>query len=126
MRADIERAFDEEGRRAARASFLSANLPKLVGRLKGTQIGMCFVNQIRQRANAMPFQDPNYEPGGMALAHLCHVILRMRPLGQIGRGEDSTGVKARVTARKNKLAPPFRTADLAIMFDGTITEVEEE
>jgi len=124
MRADEDRKYEEEGRRAAKASFLAKNLPKLVHKLKGTQIGMVFVNQLRQSANAMPFADPFYEPGGMALAHWCHLILRMNPLGQIKQGDVAIGVKARIAIRKSKLAAPLRRADVSVFFDGRIEPLE--
>ena len=60
MRVDLERPYDQEGRRAARASFLSANLGKLVHGLKGSKVGLIFVNQLREKANAMPFEKPTY------------------------------------------------------------------
>lgn len=126
LKSSLDTDYDEERRRAARASFLSENLGKLIANLKDTKIGIVFVNQIRTRANAMPFQDPNYEPGGNALAHWSHLILRLTPVGRIGRGETSEGIKTKVTVRKSKISRPFLTATIDILFDGTIRESESQ
>ncbi len=126
MQADIERPFDEEGRRAARASFLSANLPKLVTPLKDTKIGMIFTNQIRTLANAKPFQVPYYAPGGHAPRHWSHAILEMKNLGQLKEGSEVVGIKSRLRVKKSKLTGirPFTQTDLKIYFDGRIQHLD--
>lgn len=125
MKSSAERDFDEPGRRAEKASFLSANLGKLVQPLKGTKIGIVFVNQMRSTANAMPFQDPNYEPGGRALAHWCHLTIRMSRLGQIKVKQEVVGIKARLKVKKSKIAVPFKQSEIAIMFDGEIAALSD-
>lgn len=125
MKSSAERAFDEQGRRAEKAAFLSSNLPKLVHPLKGTKIGLYFINQMRTTANANPYQDPNYEPGGRALAHWCHLTIRMQRIGNIKRGPEVVGIKSRLRVKKSKLAPPFKQSDLALYFDGKITALDD-
>lgn len=125
--AELELDFDKEGRRAMKASFLSRNIRKLTKDLQGTQIGMVFVNQVREKQNPMPFEDPLYEPGGRALRHYCHLTLRMKRIGQIkagGRGARATGITSTLQVKKSKLAPPFRTADVAIYFDGRVEDTD--
>lgn len=124
MKSEAERAFDEAGPRSPKAVFLSSKLGKLVQSTKGTKIGLVFVNQMRQKANASPWEDPNYEPGGFALRHWSHLILRMKRIGQLKRSQQAIGIKSRVTVRKSKIAPPFRIADVDILFDGTMRPSE--
>jgi len=121
---DETRGYDEEGRRGAKAAFLSKNLKKLLDKIRGTQIGMVFVNQIREKANAAPFEDPTYEPGGRALRHYSHVVLRMKRMGKIRKGAQDVGIKSRVNVKKSKLSPPYRNADIAIYFDGRIENLD--
>jgi len=122
MQSDLDRPFDQEGRRAARASFLSANLSKLVHPLKGTKVGLIFVNQLREKANAAPFEKPTYSPGGRALRHWCHLTLELRRLGQIKVAQTVTGITTRIRVEKSKLAPPFKIADINLFFDGRVED----
>lgn len=121
---DETRGYDEEGRRGAKAAFLSKNLKKLLDKIRGTQIGMVFVNQIREKANAAPFEDPTYEPGGRALRHYAHVTLRMKRLGKIRKGAKDIGIKSRIHVKKSKLSPPYQNADIAIYFDGRVENLD--
>jgi len=125
LKSSTDRGFDEPGRRAEKASFLSANLGKLVHPLKGTKVGIVFVNQMRSTANAMPFQDPNYEPGGRALSHWCHLTIRMSRLGQIKTKGETVGIKARLKVKKSKVAVPFKQADVSILFSGQISALAD-
>jgi recombination protein RecA len=122
MKIDLERPFDEEGRRAARASFLSANLAKLIHPLKGTQIGMVFINQVREKANASPYEKKTYSPGGRALRHYCHLTLELSRIATIKRGQDAIGITTRIRVEKSKLAPPFKTTNLNLYFDGRVED----
>lgn len=114
--------FEGTGGRPEKALFLSENLSTLVHALHNTEIGIVFVNQLRQKARAMPFEDPYYEVGGHALRYWCHVILRLNRMGQIKEGDRAIGIKTRVRVRKSKLAPPSTHADLGIFADGRIEE----
>lgn len=118
MQADIERPYDEEGRRAARASFLSANMGKLCRPLLGTKIGLVFVNQLREKANAKPFEIPTYAPGGRAPRHWSHVILEMKNLGQLKEKGEIVGIKSQIRVKKSKLSGirPGTTVALKIYF----------
>jgi recombination protein RecA len=100
---ELEKGFDDGGGFPARAKYLSNNLPKLVKGLKSGRVGLVFVNQLRQKIGALPYQKQTYAPGGMALKHWAHVILE--------------ATKTRIKATKNKLAPPLREAVLEIRFD---------
>lgn len=125
MRVDLERPYDKESRRAARAAFLSANLPKLVRSWKGSSIGMVFVNQIREKADARPFESPYYAPGGRALKHWCHLTLGLSRIGQVRDGSTPIGITTRFRVDKSKIGIPLRTATINMLFDGTVVGVEE-
>lgn len=120
---DKGREYDESVRRAAKATFLSENLGKLVHKLRGTKVGLVLVNQLRERPN-VSFGDPSYEPGGRALRHWCHQTLRMTRVGQIKSGDDVIGLKARIVVKKSKIGIPLREAFLDLMFDGRILHGE--
>jgi recombination protein RecA len=125
MKSSKDREFDEQGRSGEKAAFLSKNIPKLVHPLKGTKIGIVFVNQMRTNVRAVMFQDPNYEPGGRALAHWCHLTIRMNALGQIKEKGEVVGIKARMRVKKSKLAPPFKQTDIAIYYNGKVKALED-
>jgi len=114
---------DHGGGKPEKAIFLSEHLPSLIQRIKGTRIGLVFVNQLRQKARAMPMEDPWYEVGGNALRYYCHVILRLKKGGKIGDG-DGEGIKTIVSVKKSKIAPPWKNAYLDIYFDGRIENGE--
>ena len=125
MQVDLDRPFDEESRRAARASFLSANLGKLVNPLKGTKIGLIFVNQLREKANVTnPYEKKTYSPGGRALRHWCHLTLEVSRFGMKKQGTEPIGITSRIRVEKSKLAPPFKTAMLNMYFDGRVEDAE--
>lgn len=125
MKADLERPFDEEGRSAARASFLSANLGKLVNPLKGTKIGMVFVNQLREKTRAMPFEKKTYSPGGRALRHWCHLTLELSRYGLLKEGQMPVGITTKIRVEKSKLAPPLKSAFVNLYFDGRVEDTDE-
>lgn len=114
--------FYDAGGRPEKALFLAQHLGDLVSLVKHTQIGIVFVNQMRMKARAMPFEDPTYEPGGYALRHWCHLILRIKRIGQIKDGTRTVGIKSKIVIRKSKLAPPYRSAVLNLFFDGRVEE----
>jgi len=126
LRADTARAFDEEMRRAARASFLSANLAKLIAPLKGTKIGLIFVNQLREKANVTnPYEKKTYSPGGRALRHWCHLTLEVTRFGMKKQGTEPIGITSRIRVEKSKIAPPLKTAMINMYFDGRVEDADE-
>jgi len=125
--SDLAAEFDAEAHRAARARFLAAKLGKLVRPIAGTRIGMIFVNQLREKANAAPFQKPTYAPGGRALRHWCHLTLELTRIGQLKEHGEVVGIRTRIKVEKSKLQgiKPTSTAYVKIYFDGRIVEDEK-
>ena len=121
-KADIERPFDQEARRAALASFLSQNLKKLLNAFQDENIAVLFVNQQRSNANASsPWAKQTYAPGGNALHHFCHLTIEMKHIRILkhGSGEaaEPVGITARGRVEKSKLSTPFKTFDINIYAD---------
>lgn len=112
-RAEIEGEMGDT-HMGLQARLMSQALRKLTALISKTKTSIIFINQLRQKIGVM-FGNPETTPGGLALKFYSSVRIDVRRIENIKKGDEIIGTRVRAKIVKNKVAPPYRKAELIML-----------